>query len=80
MSSLGQQKQKKSESISSQVRDWLHKCLYDAEGGYFSRSATPVGILEQPLDVPSLWDFAHYQSALRQAYQRLQAGPCRAHA
>lgn len=56
-----------------QVREWLHESLYDPLKGYFTgRQATPVGILERPLDVPALWDFADYQAALRKAYLQLQ--------
>ena len=59
-----------------QLREHLHDLLYSSADGYFSRSRTPVGVLDAPINFTKLADFAHYQAVVRQAYQQLQVPHC----
>lgn len=57
-----------------QLRDYLHRSLYDPTEGYFtaSKSTIPVGSVGKPLQFNKLLGQADYLSAVKQHYNHLQ--------
>ncbi|CAL8470142.1 g9684 [Coccomyxa elongata] len=58
-----------------QLRNYLHRSLYDPTEGYFtaSKSTIPVGSIGKPLEFNKLLGQADYLSAVKEHYNHLQA-------
>lgn len=64
-----------------QLRDYLHRSLYDPTEGYFtaSTSTIPVGSIGKPLEFNKLLGQADYLSAVKQHYNHLQVSVSATH-
>lgn len=58
-----------------QARDWINESLYDTSHGYFSRPASPVGQLPDPIQFSQLSGQQAYLQHLRLWYDTLKVLP-----
>ena len=59
-----------------QVREWVADALYNTSHGYFSKKASPVGQIPQPLPFNTLSGQQAYLQQLRVLYDTLQVNNC----
>ncbi len=60
--------------LCTQLRNYLHRSLYDPTKGYFtaSKNTIPVGSIGKPVEFNKLLGQADYLSAVKEHYNHLQ--------